>query len=544
MSSNKQHPNFRLAVSLLLTAMMAGAWYWQSTDYGFVSRHKTLQRLESYDWHSAPHRIRPVSDPADAFRTRRKLIQTATEKIDIAVFLWRDDRSSRILYNDLIDACERGVKVRILGDGVFFLREVGRVKFMAQAHENLELRVYNPIAEQLASVDVRSLDDLLWRFDLTNHRFHIKFFNIDGDQTLLGGRNIGDRYFGLAGDYNFIDLDLLVEGPAVAQAENIFQSYWDDPLTHNVLNLKDVAAADPVTVADPDPLPEAYNTNKPGDEWRTVKRMAIWADRPGVIDTVPGYQPNLLADRLATLIGVAQEEVLVSTPYLVISEKSHALLGRMREQNKELQLHFLTNSLAASDNWQTYSAFQTQLQWMLSDYQLLIHLKKPSVLHAWSGNQDSISSLHTKAWVIDKRKSAVGSFNWDPRSEIFNSEVMAVIDDADFSAWLHNHLAPLSKPKNAWVVGERDLPVVLEQLDDLTNLFNEWSREITGLQAWSLSNTSCFELVGDETCSPYEEGFYTNYKSVGPFPEVQAEHKKEVYSNMLLPISNLIKPTL
>lgn len=535
----------RLVICVTIVTIVAVAYFWKQTHYDFVTGEAARERLEGYEWHDNTHQIRLVNEPIDAYLTRRQMIREAKERIDIATFLWRDDPSSRILFDDLIAACERGVRVRILSDGIFFLRKPGRVKAMAQAHENLEIRLFNPLGNQLASLDVESLDDFGWKLDNTNHRFHIKLFTTDGNQTLLGGRNIGDHYFGFADDYNFIDMDVLIKGSSVEQAETIFQNFWENDETINVLALQDVKEAEPESESGPDPIPKRYTEGSVGDEWREVERMAIWADRPETIDNIEGYQPGLLADRLAALVGQVEDDLLIATPYLVLSERSHTLLGRLRERNENLQLHFLTNSLAASDNWQTYSAFQAQLQWMLSDYRLLIHLKKPHSLKAWANaGEKVVSTLHTKAWVVDNRWSAIGSFNWDPRSEIFNSEVMAVFDDPDLAEVLRQLLKPLEKPENAWVVAERELPIGLEQLDGLTDLFNEFSSEVVGLRTWSLSNTACYEFVGDTPLSPYEEGFHQNFKSVGSFPEVESTDKKRVYSTLMEPLSKLIQPAL
>jgi putative cardiolipin synthase len=529
---------------MILGLALGANWWWQNRDFGLVFGEQAEDRLMEYPWKSSPHRIRPVADPADAFLTRLQMIREAASSIDIAVFLWRDDESSRVLFDELIRACERGVRVRILSDGVFFLRKPARVKAMAQSHELMEIRVYNPLNQELTGIDYKSLDDLGWNFDLTNHRFHIKFFTVDEEQTLIGGRNVGDRYFGFAEDYNFIDLDLLIEGDAVEQADQIFEDYWRHALTHNVLNLRDVKAATPDPQTAPNPVPARYLEGEQGSTWRKVNKMAVWADAPGVMDRKPGVQSGLLIDNLSALAAAARENLLVATPYLVMSERSHTLMEGLRENNENLQLHFLTNSLAASDNWQTYGTFHSQLQWMLQKYRLLIHLKKPNSLKQEAGAETSISSLHTKAWVVDNRWGAVGSFNWDPRSEIFNPEVMAVIEDEGFARWLREHLAPLSASENAWVVAEKALAPGVEQLDALSDQFNDWARDLTGIQAWSLSNTACYERVGDRTLTPWQDGFYDHYQSVGPFPEVKATDEKRVKSALLRPISPLLKPTL
>lgn len=534
----------RLYIGLIIAALVMAAFI-DRANYEFKTGAAARKRLESYTWQRTEHEIRLIDDPADAFLTRRAMIQNAEEYIDLATFLWRDDESSRIIFDDLIRACERGVRVRILGDGIFFLRKLGRVKAMAQAHTNLELRVFNPLGNRLASMDIKSIDDLGWSFDNMNHRFHIKLLTTDHAQTLTGGRNIGDRYFGFSDDYNFIDMDVLIRGAAAEQADRIFETFWSHHNTRRVLSLQDVADAVPEPKSAPDPVPGRYTKGSAGSEWHSIERMALWADQPDAIDNVSGYQPDLLADRLADLIGIVENELLVSTPYLILSERSRTLLSRLREKNSRLRLHFISNSLAAADNLQTYAAFQSQLKTMISDYRLLIHLKKPHSLRDWSGLQgDSISSLHAKVWVVDERWSAIGSFNWDPRSEIFNAEVMAIFDDTNLARRLRRRLQPLTRPENAWVVAQRKLPIGLEQLDHLADLSKQVIDELVGIQIWSIRNTACFEPIGGKIYSPYEEGFYDHYRPVGSFPEVSPMDKKRIYSALYQPITGLTKPAL
>ena len=52
-------------------------------------------------------------------------------------------------------------------------------------------------------------------FARLNRRMHNKSFTVDGQATIVGGRNIGDEYFGAAGEVLFADLDVLAIGPVV-----------------------------------------------------------------------------------------------------------------------------------------------------------------------------------------------------------------------------------------------------------------------------------------------------------------------------------------
>src|SRR3546814_16795127 len=56
---------------------------------------------------------------------------------------------------------------------------------------------------------------------------HNKAWIADCRLAVVGGRNVGDAYFDADPDANFRDLDVLALGPAVRQAEAVFDGYWN-----------------------------------------------------------------------------------------------------------------------------------------------------------------------------------------------------------------------------------------------------------------------------------------------------------------------------
>ena len=72
-----------------------------------------------------------------------------------------------------------------------------------------------------------------------------------------------------------------------------------------------------------------------------------------------------------------------------------------------------------------------------------------------------VSSLHSKTMIVYRRESTIGSYNWDPRSGIWNPEIMIVIDDTGFAEELVDYMQPLWSPEVSWVVGELQQPIGL-----------------------------------------------------------------------------------
>ncbi len=529
-------------VAILLAAGIIQQQFFEASE---VSIGRQAQyRLDSYPWREAPHRVRLVHDPSEAFSLRRQLIRQATTSIDMCTFLWKDDEMGLALLQELVAAAERGVKVRLLGDGIFFMRQPAKVAAIAQAHPRLNLRLYNPLDHEVASLEPSSLEKMVLDFSEINQRLHMKILAIDDRQALVGGRNVGNEYFGRDEELNFMDRDLLIEGPAVTDIAAAFGLFWNDLRTETALELDDVASSSPNTSWLQQPTGDFVTEKKEQPLWREVDRVAVWHDRPGLIGSEDEYNYRLLADKLVALVGGAEQSVIIETPYLVLSERTQVLLKELRRKKPEMPIRFLTNSLASTDTWQAYAAFQEQLRTMLGELRLLLHLKKPGSLRERSGESSKTSSLHSKTIIVDEQKSAIGSYNWDPRSGIWNAEIMVVIDDTAFARELTQYMEPLWTPEVSWVVAELQQPIGLEQIDAIGSTVNALLAETLGINAWPLTNTACFEYSGSRVLSPFHPDFYDHYTSVGSFPEVSITARKRILTNLLQPISGTLAPTL
>eukprot|EP01034_Spumella_vulgaris_P043493 gene43493-54023_t len=131
-------------------------------------------------------------------------------------YIWNNDLSGRILLAELVRAADRGVHVRLLIDDNT-TAGLDPMLAGANAHPRIEVRLFNPLT--LRSVRAANY---LFAFPRLNRRMHNKSLTIDGAVTIVGGRNVGDEYFGAEQDGLFIDMDALVVGKVVPQHDNYF----------------------------------------------------------------------------------------------------------------------------------------------------------------------------------------------------------------------------------------------------------------------------------------------------------------------------------
>lgn len=164
-----------------------------------------------------------IPDAPSALAHRIKAVREAEDYIEAEYFSWTADVSGLTLWHELLIAAERGVEVRIIVDDLLFFDDKWLVDI--DTHPNLSIKIFNPFNARKLGWLTRAADFEMHR-DRLNHRLHDKYFNVDGEAMILGGRNIGDDYFGYSPQANFFDLDVIVKGPVIQDYERNFNTLW------------------------------------------------------------------------------------------------------------------------------------------------------------------------------------------------------------------------------------------------------------------------------------------------------------------------------
>ncbi len=178
-----------------------------------------------------------MSEGPEAFALRARSAQVAGRSLDVQTYIWHDDLTGAFLAHRLLEAAERGVKVRVLVDDMDARGKHAAFAALA-AHQNIALRMFNPFASRKGTLSFAA--EALGSFGRINHRMHNKSWIADNRIAIAGGRNLGDEYFGASEDINFVDLDFAMIGPVVREVSASFDKYWNSP------------AAYPIEALDPD----------------------------------------------------------------------------------------------------------------------------------------------------------------------------------------------------------------------------------------------------------------------------------------------------
>lgn len=165
--------------------------------------------------------IYPIDDEQEALSIRLLLSRIAQSSLDLQYYMWHDDASGRLLFHEIYQAAERGVRVRVVLDDNN-TAGMDAVLHTLQQHPNIEIRLFNPFMNRRWRIL-----GYLTALKRLNQRMHNKSFTVDNQITVFGGRNIGDEYFDVNEKMNFADLDVVAIGNVVNDVSTDFDRYWN-----------------------------------------------------------------------------------------------------------------------------------------------------------------------------------------------------------------------------------------------------------------------------------------------------------------------------
>jgi len=406
----------------------------------------------------------------DALFARLALIELAEHSIDAQYYEWHADATGVILGHALLEAADRGVRVRLLIDGLKLGAErSGLVVF--DVHPNIELRIYNPPGATFRG-GLTFLVDALSDFERLNRRMHNKAFLVDNAAAVMGGRNIGDEYFGASRELNYRDRDVLAVGTVVPEISVLFDRYWNhdsavpvaayaaEDISEEMLRERrqeldtQIAKARETYPYDFDWNADRLRAQLPELRTRLVAAAAeVAANPPGpdFTDDTPVNKSPVLA-MIGRYSNAAEHEIIIQDPLFMVPDYRHsALLTLSRERNITLALH--TNSLATSYGGLVHWPYTDVREDLLGVGMAIRELKPATPPHARYAAADRTTaqrSLHGKTTVIDRRYVYIGSFNMDLRSINLNTEVGLVINSPELAQQIHSDIAADMAPENSW----------------------------------------------------------------------------------------------
>jgi len=592
-------------------------------------------RAQSESTAQAPRHYALILDRGqDALLARLNLIRSARSRIDLQTYIFDTDDSARLVLDELLAAARRGVRVRLLIDQLSAIPDLRILAALSGAHKDLQIRIYNPSFGKAKLNYFDYAGSVLCCFRRFNQRMHTKLILVDEAVGITGGRNYQDDYYDWDAQYNFRDRDVLVAGPAARDMAANFEAFWNARRSVPVERLNDVGRKlleEGVPEMPPAnflrPARVAALSTQASNEELVRERLVRPAMQVGAVEYVADLPQKHRRERpdgaapavpvLKALIDGARSEVLIQTPYLVMSDAAQDLFRALHRRKPPPRVIVSTNSLAATDNAVVYSmSFKYKRRYLREfgfhiyeykpfpedapvDYAALMPDGPPLAIEdedgfrgpsgsigpssgsagstdtrAGRGSRGAIRrrqrtesrpsflsssaatrllplkragvrlGLHAKSMVIDERIGVIGTHNFDPRSENYNTESAVVIDDPAFARALAASIRHDMSPENSWVIAPRAKPPVLSGLD---YSLGKVSEALPLFDIWPWRYATSYEFKPGPDCpvpvAPNDPAFHRCYRTVGDFPEVDVG-PKWLYTRLLTAFGAGLVPIL
>jgi len=418
-----------------------------------------------------------------AFRGRVGLSNLAEKTIDVQYYIWETDTSGSVLAERIMRAADRGVRVRMLLDHIT-TKDTDFKFARMDSHPNIEVRLFNPFANR----ELRGLE-LAFSLERLNHRMHNKAFIVDNAVAVVGGRNIGDNYFGIDEAANYRDLDLALAGPVVQGISRSFDQYWNSEFAVPIgAIIEERLSAEEfqehkaklyrwVEALKGFPYPIDTSGDALMAKLEDSRDDFIWAPAKALYDDPDKVETDEedIADVLIELGGEQDHEIMLEAAYVVLTAEDIERTGA--SEAKGVRRRLLTNSLATTDVAAVHAAYAKR-RWDLLENGVEIYELRPdasSLKRDWSilaGR--SQASLHTKAIVLDRELVVIGSFNLDPRSIALNTEIVILVESPELAARVLENMEEGIRPENSYrVMIEKNEETGIERLVWITQIDGE-----------------------------------------------------------------------
>lgn len=374
--------------------------------------------------------LMPTSE--STFNRRLKLIADAKETVDFMVFDTYAGDFTDIFYGALINAADRGIKVRVVLDGK--MGKLGGslkpIENLLSNHNNIELYYFNGPNV----FDPGGLMTLM----------HDKLTVVDGDKCIVGGVNMG------TGAYlsNF-DMEVMVTNSgangAAGQVKHYYETMLKSGLVKRFTSKIDDIEAKKLYIGK---YTEYFAKSEFANATIDYASQGVAVDKITLVNNRISARKKspIIWQALYNLMYDAKKSILV-TPYTLLQNDKKDQIKSLAARNDEFVL--ITNSLYNTRNVGYADYYYTRKAYLTDDIKLLEYQAE--------------NQLHAKMFAIDDRYSIIGSFNLDERSIHIDTESVLVIDSPAFNKILTDYITD-TMVNNSLEVGKDNEYILTENI--------------------------------------------------------------------------------
>ena len=405
--------------------------------YPMLTKRHALKQKEKYAEQAAKETVdrsasvRCLDDNTQALVYRLALIESAQQELIMTTFDMSDGESGQDLMAAMLQAADRGVRIRLMVDGINAWLKLEKSDLFGafSTHPNIEIRFYNPI--RLTK---------LWKL---NYRMHDKYLIADDTAYILGGRNSNNLFLGAYRDTYNIDRDLYVlerteknasdvmqkkERNSLQDIKAYFEKIWVQP-DQKIFRKKETEKTKEGLAL----LREHYKELQTAYPEAFSETETLLTQNLIRVDSIQFLHNPLYADEKVPVVyqRICQEmeqgeTILIQTPYIICDKGMYQDLSELCRAGKQIEI--ITNAVESGAN-----------PWGCTDY---LNERK-SILKTGAGVYACMAgqSLHTKTVLIDDETSIVGSYNLDLRSTYLDTELMLLVKSKELNKQLRDQAA-------------------------------------------------------------------------------------------------------
>lgn len=427
---------------LFLYISMASFLWWNET----FNENTQLDTKSVFSRSKSSHNLTLIDDGLASLAKRIELLESAQKSIELEFFIYELDSASKIITQKLIEAANRGVKVKLLVDSSAPVIKLTPLYAKILKSKNVQVKYYNTVDN--------------YRFIKVQHRSHRKMFIIDSKFAMTGGRNIGDDYFNLSKKYNFLDSDVLIHGPIVSEMRRSFYIYWNSDFSSDPHELNsDSKKKDVIQFFSQTKKTRAIlNKIKSMKEQLSASHFNTICKDLSYVTDFPGVEVSnrQVFRRISKFLLEAETEIVGETPYFILREDGMNLLKTL--SSKAVAQTVLTNGLKSTDAFYTISAMTSSLNTLENETNLNLYVyngRRPTNVNLVSKKSSKNWGIHSKRVVVDRKHIIIGTYNVDPRSANLNSEAILICrNNPALAEYMVSSIN--TRIKNSWLVLGKD----------------------------------------------------------------------------------------
>ena len=361
--------------------------------------------------------FRILSDEYSALTVRYNLLREAKKEILFSTYIIKSDEIGYANLKMLVDAARRGIKVRMILDGLG--NKIPTDILLYLVDQGIEIKIFNKKNWTRPSTIVR--------------RMHGKMLIVDGTYCVVGGRNIDNEYFRMDSLDNFLDREVLIRGDsALEKAGRHFNAMWkhkvictdlkgsfcpDDrqrcetllehslvDVAHHLPMLRALRITDTISTAD---------ATRPTINPVQFMYANFTYNKRGRLHRASHIDRRVTRE-LLKLVAAADSTLDIEAAYFLPTRR---WLKALRDAHRRgVRIRVITNSAVSNDVPLMQAVYSNRRK----RYQ-----RAGIELYEYYG----VRMVHLKTLTIDHRIALIGSYNLERKSEKYNTEVAAWVDD-------------------------------------------------------------------------------------------------------------------